>query len=181
VKSTGPANPLGKVAEEIWKYRFDLVADPAIIRNEEVPVDATIWQCGIGHAANDGNLRPKMLARRRGGCMDHRHAVLNSDRLSSAYLHVNIAPRQAGQNQSLFAMTQMATNELGADSDRQSQSAHGGLSNVPVRHRCDEIAAKADENLGAPIHHCLYRVDDVMSMRAWWLESEHRPKLVEEC
>src|SRR6202007_989824 len=83
-------------------------------------------------------------------------------------------------NQRLFAMNQMATIELGADRDGQSQPAHGRLDHIPVRHIRDKIAAEANETLGAPIYHCPDSFDNVVSLGARWLESEHSLQSIEK-
>src|SRR5216683_1322806 len=105
--------------------------------------------------------------------MDHRHAVFDGDRLSSTSLHVDVAPRQTGEDQRLLAMNQMAAVELGADGHGQPQAAHRRLGHGPVRYGSDEIAAEPDKYPGAPVHHCLYRVDDVVPMDTRRLEAEH--------
>src|SRR5439155_11956292 len=51
----------------------------------------------------------------------------------------------------------------------------------PIRYSSDEIAAEADKHLGAPLHHCLYGVDDVVPASPRRLETEHFLELVEEC
>ena len=78
-------------------------------------------------------------------------------------------------------MNQMAAVELGADRDGQPQAAHRRLGHGPVRHRSDEIAAEPDEHLGAPLHHRLYGVDDMVTMSARRLEAEHFLDLVQQC
>src|SRR5580692_1805845 len=111
--------------------------------------------------------------------MYHRHAVFDGDRLAAARLHVDVAPRQSREDQRLFAMNQMAAVELGADGDGQPQAAHRGLGHGPVRYGSDKIAAEADENLGAPVDHCLYCVDDIVAMSTRWLEAEHFLELIQ--
>ena len=113
--------------------------------------------------------------------MHHRHAVFDGDRLPSARLHVDIAARQSGEDQRLFAMNQMAAVELGADGDGQPQPAHRRLGHGPVRHGSDEITTVPDENLGAPIDHCLNRVYDIVAMSARRLEAEHLLDLIQQC
>src|SRR5919106_257434 len=113
--------------------------------------------------------------------MHHRHAVLDSDRLPSARLHVDIAPCQTGQDQRLFAMNQLAAVELGVDGNGQAQAAHRRLAHGPVRYGPDEVAAEPDEHLGAAVHNCLYGVDDTVPASARRLEAEHFLELVEEC
>jgi hypothetical protein len=82
--------------------------------------------------------------------MYHRHPVLDGDRLPSASLDVDVAARQAGQDQGLFAINQMATIQPGADLDSQSHPAHAGST----------TSLSADEDLGASINHRLDRSDD---------------------
>src|SRR5271169_6834341 len=113
--------------------------------------------------------------------MHHRHAVFDRDRLPSTSLHVDIAPRQAREDQRLFAMNQMTAVELGVDADGEPQAAHRRLGHGPVRYRPDKIAAVPDEHLGAAIHHRLYGVDDIVPMSARRLEAEHFLELVQEC
>src|ERR1700741_1818510 len=110
--------------------------------------------------------------------MHHRHAVFDSDRLPSAGLHVDIASRQAREDQRLFAMDKMTAVELGADRDGQPQAAHCGLGHGPVRYRSDEIAAMSDKHLGAPIHHRLYGVDDIVTMCVRRVEAKRFLQLI---
>jgi len=111
--------------------------------------------------------------------MHHRHAVFDGDRLPAACLHVNVAARQTRKDQRLFAMNQMAAVELGADGDGQPQPAHRRLGRGPVGYGSDEIATEPDKHLGAAVHHCLYRVDDVVSASPRWLEAEYFLELIE--
>jgi hypothetical protein len=98
--------------------------------------------------------------------MHHRHAVFDGDRLASACLHVDVPPRQNREDQRLLAINQMAPVELGAYGDGQPRAAHRGLGHCPVRYGSDQIAAMSDEHLGAPIHHRLYGVDDIVTLRS---------------
>ena len=111
--------------------------------------------------------------------MHHRHAVFDSDRLASARLHVDVAPRQSREDQRLFAMNQMAAVELGADGDGQPQAAHRGLGHGPVRYGSNEIAAMSDKHLSAPIHHRPYGVDDIVTMCARRLEAKRFLELIQ--
>src|SRR6266404_7198283 len=113
--------------------------------------------------------------------MHHRHAVFDGDRLPSARLHVDVAARQTGEDQRLFAMNQMAAVELGADADSHPQAAHRRLGHGPVRHGSDEIATEPDKCLGAAVNHRLNSVDDIVPMSTRRLEAEHSLELVEEC
>src|SRR5271155_672219 len=111
--------------------------------------------------------------------MYHRHAVLDGNRLPSAGLHVDVAPRQAGEDHRLFAMDQMASVELGVDGDGQSQTAHRRLGHGPVRYGPDEIAAMPDKHLGATIHHRLYGVYDIVAVSTRRLEAERFLELIQ--
>src|SRR5271169_1858029 len=133
--------------------------------------------------ADDRDLRLQMLTWRcneTGRRMHHRHAVFDGDRLPSGGLHVDIASRQAGEDQRLFAMNQMTAVELGVDANGEPQPAHCRLGHGPVRHGSDEIAAMSDEHLGAPIHHRLYGVDDIVTMRARRLEAKCFLELIQQ-
>src|SRR6516165_5059435 len=112
--------------------------------------------------------------------MHHRHAVLDGDRLATARLHVDVAPRQRGKDQCLLAMNQMAAIELCADRDGEPQLPHRRFGRRPVWNRSNEIAAEPDEHFGASIHHRLYGVDDMVPARPGRLEAEYFLVLVEE-
>src|SRR5271165_2569321 len=111
--------------------------------------------------------------------MHHRHAVFDGDRLPSASLHVDIAPRQARKDQRFFAMNQMASVKLGVDADGEPQPAHRRLSYCPVRNGSDEVAAVSDKHLGAPIHHRLYGIDDIVTLSVRRLEAERLLELIQ--
>jgi hypothetical protein len=64
VKATRLTDPLVEIGKQIREDLFDLVADPVIVWNIGVPVDTAIGQAGFRHAADDGDLRLQMLARR---------------------------------------------------------------------------------------------------------------------
>src|SRR5580658_3405779 len=110
--------------------------------------------------------------------MDHRHAVFDRDRLASARLYVDIAARQTGKDQRLFAMNQMAAVELVAGGDGKPQAAHRPLGHGPVRDGSDEIAAEPEECLGAAVYHRPYGVDDIVPASPGRLEAEHMSELV---
>ena len=101
VKAARVTDLLIKIGKQVRKDRLDLVADPVVVCDKRVPVDAAIGQGGFRHAADDGDLRFQMLAWRcnePGGGMHHRHAVFDSHRLPSAGLHIDIAARQARED-----------------------------------------------------------------------------------
>src|SRR3984893_8525676 len=112
--------------------------------------------------------------------MHHRHAVFDGDGLKPALLDIDVASGQARQNQCLLAVDEVTTVKLGGDRNAQAQPPHCGLGNRLVRHRRDEVAAKADEHLRSAVDHRLNGVDYSMSMLAWRLESKHSFDLVEQ-
>src|SRR5215472_2790116 len=154
-----------------------------VVSDERIPIDATVWQRGFRHAADDRNFGPLMLAPRlEKPCrrMNHRHAVLDGDRLPFASLHVDVAARQAWEDQCLLAMNQVAPVQLGADGNGQLQATHRRLRDVPVRHGSDKVSAEPDEYLGASVDHRFYSVHDIVPMSARRLEAEDFLELLKE-
>jgi len=64
VKAARLANPLIEISKQFREDLFNLVADPVVVCDIGIPVDAAIAQGGFRHAADDGDLRLQMLARR---------------------------------------------------------------------------------------------------------------------
>ena len=64
MKSARVTDPLIELGKQVREDLFDLVADPVVVCGKEVPVDAAIGHGGFRHAADDGDLRLQMLARR---------------------------------------------------------------------------------------------------------------------
>ena len=81
-----------------------------------------------------------------------------------ARLHVDVASRQARQDQRLLAVDDMAAIELGVDSHRQLQPPHRRPGDLRVGCRRDEIPAQPDEHLGRSVDHRLDRVHHGMAM-----------------
>jgi hypothetical protein len=63
VKAARVTDSIVEIGKQVRKHRFDLVADPVVVCDKGVPVDAAIGQRGFRHAADDGDLRLQMLAR----------------------------------------------------------------------------------------------------------------------
>ena len=110
----------------------------------------------------------------------HRHRILDRDRLRTASLEVDLAAREARQDQSLFAVNEMPAVELGGHSDGEAQLAHRSLDHRFVGYRGDEIAAHPDEYLHPIIEHGLNGVDDVVTVGAGWIEAERTAEPIEE-
>jgi hypothetical protein len=100
--------------------------------------------------------------------------------LAAAGLHVDVASRQARQDQRLLAVDEMAAIELGADGNGQAQAPHRRLRGRPIRHGPDKIAAKSEEHFGAPVYHRLHGIDDIVPMRPGRLEPKHFLQLIQE-
>src|SRR6516225_10291369 len=183
MKSAWAANPLVEVRKQLGEHCLDLVANAVVVTDERIPIDATVWQRGFRHAADDRNFGPLMLAPRLEkacGRMNHRHAVLDGDRLPFASLHVDVAARQAWEDQCLLAMNQVAAVQLGAAGNGKLQATHRRLRDVPVRHGSDKVSAEPDEYLGASVDHRFYSVHDIVPMSARRLEAEDFLELLKE-
>src|SRR5689334_11376655 len=112
--------------------------------------------------------------------MHHRHTVLHGDRLPPALLNINIASGKTRKNQRLLAVDEMTAIKLGGNGDGQPQASHRSLGNGLVRHRGDEVAAKPNEYLCAPVDHRLQGVHDTVSVPARHFESKYFLDLVEQ-
>ena len=82
------------------------------------------------------------------GRMHHRHAVFHRHALTACRLHIDVASGQAGQDQRLSAVDDMAAVEFCVDPDGQLQPPHRVFHDLRVRDRRDEVPAKTDEHLG---------------------------------
>ena len=100
------------------------VADPVVVLGVPLPGRVAAGQRGPGHAGQDRAFRPQV--RRVGllhpvGDVHHRHRVLDADSLLAAGLMVLVGARQAGQDQRLLAVHDVAAVELGATCTVSSQ------------------------------------------------------------
>src|SRR3546814_12573340 len=69
--------------------------------------------------------------------------------------------------------------ELGRDGDGEVELSHRGIRPVGIRHRTDEIAAEADEDLRGARYHRLDRLDTMMAVRTRGFEAEDVADAVE--
>lgn len=145
-----------EIVKQVGKDRLDPVADHIIVGFELRPIEVVRRQGRFGDAADDRDFGFELIARgmhETGRGMHHGHAVFHGDGLPSVRLDIDIAAREAGQDQRLLAMNKMAAVQFRGDSDRKPQPAHGGLGDRLIRHCRDEVTAKADENFGSTRNH----------------------------
>ena len=64
MKAARVTDPLIEIGKQIREDCFNLVADTVVVCDIKFPVDAAVGQSGLCHAADDGDLRPEILARR---------------------------------------------------------------------------------------------------------------------
>ena len=159
------------------------VAYPVVVLDVPLPGRAAAGQRGLGHAGQDRALRPEI--RRYWllhpmGDVHHRHRVLDADSLRATGLQVRIGPRQAGQDQRLLAVHDVATVQLGRD-------VHGQIAVLQrlehvrrIRRGQRQVTAQADEHLHPALVHRLDRPGHVEPVLARRIDMAHLGEPVEE-
>jgi hypothetical protein len=112
--------------------------------------------------------------------MDHRHAVFDRDALTAGCLDIDIASRQAGQNQRLLAVHDMTTIEFCVDRHGQLQTPHRLLHDFLIRDRRDEVSTKGDEHVGLAVNHRLQGIHHRPPMMLRRPKAEHFLDLAEQ-
>ena len=140
-------------------YCFDGVADVVVVGGHLIPVDLTpVAKGGLGQAGDDGRLAEQVFGRWRQDTLrgvDDTHGIFYTDKLLAALLNIDIGAPQAGQDERLFAMDEMAAVEFGRNMDGQAALFQrlGGVFRVGSGR--EEVAAHGEKDFGLALVHRL--------------------------
>ena len=160
---------------EAWNGICDQGANTIVIGHDPVPVQRVLTKGRRGNASDDCRFRALVagkraqLTERR---MHHAERVFHGDGLWTFPLHVDVGAAQARQNQRVLAMDQVTAIQLGADLHGQVAVTQCLRRALRIRCSLGEVAAQADEDLGAPFEHRMDRLDHIVAVVARHREFE---------
>ena len=99
--------------------------------------------------------------------MHHRHRILDGDRLRAGRLDVDLGAAEAGQDQRLAAVHEVAAVELGRDVDGEVELAEGvAASTCQSGMAATKLPPMPMKTSHLALGHRLERGDDVVAVRA---------------